>query len=154
MLWGHWWGTWRTQQTPKPAAQLPWATPPYWAHSVLQVVEIERWGEIRHIVMLVQQLYCMNCTLVYKKPELLSPPGVAGAVVPRVRCTLLIVKLHPGDQVEEPEISTFIFPHPAPLWTYWWRHLKFMSCKVHRIQSPGVPLPWLCKAVRGEAARQ
>ena len=60
----------------------------------------------------------MNCTLVYKKPELLSPPGVAGAVVPRVRCALLIVKLHPGDQVEEPEISTFIFPHPAPLWTY------------------------------------
>ena len=30
------WGTWRTQQTPKPAAQLPWATPPYWAHSVLR----------------------------------------------------------------------------------------------------------------------
>ena len=30
--------TWRTQQTPKPAAQLPWATPPYWAHSVLKSI--------------------------------------------------------------------------------------------------------------------
>ena len=44
----------------------------------------------------------------------LSPPGVAGAIVPCVRRTLLVVKFHPGDQVEKPEISTFIFHHPAP----------------------------------------
>ena len=29
-------------------------------------------------------------------------PGVAGAVVPGVGGALLVVELHPGDQVEEP----------------------------------------------------
>ena len=67
---------------------------------------------------MVEGKCCINRQLIDKKPELLFLPGVAGAVVPRVRCALLVVKLHPGDQVEEPEISTFIFPHPAPLWTY------------------------------------
>ena len=56
----------------------------------------------------------------------LTKPGVTGAIVPCVRCALLIVKFHPRDQVEEPEISTFIFHHPAPfghidegIWNLW-----------------------------------
>ena len=49
------------------------------------------------------------------KKSLWLAPGVAGAIVPCVCRALFIVKLHPGDQVQEPEISNFI------TWRYWRR---------------------------------
>ena len=76
------------------------------------------------------------------KKSLWLAPGVAGAIVPCVCRALFIVKLHPGDQVQEPEISNFI------TWRYWRRF------ELRWVQLPGVPLPWLCKALRGKAARQ
>ena len=47
------------------------------------------------------------------KIELVSPPGVTGAIVPGVRRALLVVKLHPSNQVQEPEISPFTLPYPT-----------------------------------------
>ena len=38
-------------------------------------------------------------------------------------------------------------------WNIQFYHLKILT-KIWVVQLPGVPLPWLCKALRGKAARQ
>ena len=81
-------------------------------------------------------VWCLSC-----------PPGVAGAIVPGVCGALIVVKLHPRDQVQKPEISALTFH--IPLGILMRGHWKFMSHEVHQIQSPGVILPRPCNTLGG-----
>ena len=84
------------------------------------------------------------------KSECLTKPGVAGAVVPGVRRALLVVELHPRDQVEEPEISTFIFPHPLPP-----LDILMKASEIYELQSASNPITWgpPALAVQGSGRR-
>ena len=123
--------TWRTQQTPKPAAQLPCATPPYWAHSVLKSI-FWFWLTIYNHV---------NHKMLLKNPRV----TLMSTWCSMCHCPLCLPRtLHCQTSPRWSGSGT---------WNIQFYHLKILT-KIWVVQLPGVPLPWLCKALRGKAARQ